>query len=237
MPYDDEIKSKDNVPSLVNMKSAALDFLKNKSGDKGFFLMVEGGRIYHANHYAMATRALTETIAMDRAVEEILSKVDLDETLVIVTADHSHTLSVGGYPGRSTNITGVVEGSNAWVMKADDGQPFSILGYANGPGFKKLQVKDNSNSSSCEAISRAGDLQNGETAGASFVFPGAVPTEKETQGSDGVGIWASGPWAHLFHGVHEQTCIGHVMSLASCIGPQKITSLVVVGKEEVRSKV
>eukprot|EP00090_Calanus_glacialis_P025255 TRINITY_DN39397_c0_g1_i1.p1 TRINITY_DN39397_c0_g1~~TRINITY_DN39397_c0_g1_i1.p1 ORF type:complete len:550 (-),score=135.67 TRINITY_DN39397_c0_g1_i1:53-1702(-) len=221
MPYDDEIKPQDDVPSLVNMTSAALDFLNKKSGDKGFFLMVEGGRIDHANHYAMATRALTETIAMDRAVEEILSKVDLDETLVIVTADHSHTLSVGGYPGRSANITGVVKGDNGWVMKADDGQPFSILGYANGPGFKKLQVKDNSNSSSWEAISRAGDLQNGETAGASFVFPGAVPTEKETHGGDDVGIWAVGPWAHLFHGVHEQTFIGHVMSLASCIGPHK----------------
>jgi len=221
MPYDDEIKPQDDVPSLANMTTAALDFLIKKSEDKGFFLMVEGGRIDHANHYAMATRALTETIAMDRAVEEILAKVDLEETLIIVTADHSHTLSVGGYPGRSANITGVVTGDNGWVMKADDGKPFSILGYANGPGFKKLQVKDNSNSSSWEAISRAGDLQNGETAGASFVFPGAVPTEKETHGGDDVGIWAVGPWSHLFHGVHEQTFIGHVMSLASCIGPHK----------------
>jgi len=220
MPYDDEISPQDNVPSIANMTSAALDFLKHKSSDKGFFLMVEGGRIDHANHYAMATRALTETVAMDRAVDEILSRVDLEETLVIVTADHSHTLSVGGYPGRGANITGVVMADN-WVSTAEDGEPFSILSYANGPGFKKLRVKDNSNSSNWEAITRAGDLQNGETATHSFVFPGAVPTEKETHGGDDVGIWAVGPWAHLFHGVHEQTFIGHVMSMAACIGPHR----------------
>ena len=55
---------------------------------------------------------------------------------MIVTADHSHTLSVSGYPGRTADITGVSRGDSGWVMQADDGQPFSILSYANGPGFK-----------------------------------------------------------------------------------------------------
>ena len=71
MPYDDEVYAQDDTPSLVNMTSKALDLLMAQGKDKGFFLMVEAGRIDHANHYSMATRALSETLAMDRAVEEI----------------------------------------------------------------------------------------------------------------------------------------------------------------------
>ena len=183
--------------------------------------MVEGGRIDHANHYAMGTRALSETLAMDRAVEEIVNRVRGEETLIIVTADHSHTLSVGGYPGRTADIGGVVRGDSGWVMKADDGQPMSILQYANGPGFKKLMVKDNSDTTSWQGIHRAGELQVNEVAEPDHVFPGAIPLDKETHGGDDVGVWARGPWAHLIHGSHEQSYLGHVMSYAACIGPNK----------------
>ena len=127
LPYDDELSFQDDVPSLLNMTSAALHFLLTRSADRGFFLMVEGGRIDHANHYAFARRALSETVAMDRAVEEILRRVKLEDTLVIVTADHSHTLAISGYPGRTADITGIVRGDNGWVMKAEDNQPMSIL--------------------------------------------------------------------------------------------------------------
>ena len=68
----------------------------------------------------------SETVAMDRAVEEIVRRVG-DDTLVIVTADHSHTLSVSGYPGRRADITGVVKSDNGWIMRADDGHTMSIL--------------------------------------------------------------------------------------------------------------
>jgi len=220
MPYDDTLNENQDAPSLVNMTTVALDLLMSQSKEKGFFLMVEAGRIDHANHYAQATRALSETVAMDRAVEEIVRRVG-DDTLVIVTADHSHTLSVSGYPGRRADITGVVKSDNGWIMRADDGHTMSILSYANGPGFKKLVVKEPINSLNWESIQRAGDLSENQKGDHSFVFPGAVPLGKETHGGDDVGIFAKGPWSHLFHSVHEQSYIGHVMSYAACIGPNR----------------
>ena len=57
-------------PSLSDMTGKAIALLsKNK---KGFFLMVEGGRIDHAHHAGNAYRALTETIEFSNAVKTAL---------------------------------------------------------------------------------------------------------------------------------------------------------------------
>ena len=39
-----------------------------------------------------------ETHQMEEALKTVLESVDLDETLVIVTADHSHSVTMNGYP-------------------------------------------------------------------------------------------------------------------------------------------
>jgi alkaline phosphatase len=63
------------------MTSKAIDLLaKNR---KGYFLMVEGGRIDHAHHDNNAYRALTETIEFANAVKAALAKINLRETLVV----------------------------------------------------------------------------------------------------------------------------------------------------------
>lgn len=57
---------------------------------------VSGGRIDHAHHYNNAYRALDETLALEEAVQAVMKEVDLTETLLVVTADHSHVLTLGG---------------------------------------------------------------------------------------------------------------------------------------------
>ena len=52
-----------------------------------------------------------------------------------------------------------------------------------------------------------------------YVFESLVPLIVETHGGEDVGIYASGPMAHLFRGVVEQNVIAHVMATASCVGP------------------
>jgi alkaline phosphatase len=51
-----------------------------------------------------ANTAMHETMALDKAVEKALSMVDTKETLIIVTADHGHTMSMSGYQLRGADI-------------------------------------------------------------------------------------------------------------------------------------
>ena len=68
--------------------------------------LIAGSRIDHGHHYNSAAKALEETIALDTAVERALELVNLDDTLVIVTADHSHPLSISSYASRGNPILG-----------------------------------------------------------------------------------------------------------------------------------
>ncbi|PBC32387.1 Intestinal-type alkaline phosphatase [Apis cerana cerana] len=81
-------------PSLAEMTIKALRILAKNP--EGYFLFVEGGRIDHAHHYNNAYRALDETLALEEAVRAVMKEVDLSETLLVVTADHSHVLTLGG---------------------------------------------------------------------------------------------------------------------------------------------
>ncbi|KAI4501961.1 hypothetical protein M0802_002643 [Mischocyttarus mexicanus] len=81
-------------PSLTEMTLKALHILAKNP--EGYFLFVEGGRIDHAHHYNNAYRALDETLALEKAVRAVMKEVDLTETLIVVTADHSHVLTLGG---------------------------------------------------------------------------------------------------------------------------------------------
>ncbi|WP_248793049.1 alkaline phosphatase, partial [Escherichia coli] len=86
-------------------------------------------------------RALTETVALSDAVRVANELTSADDTLIIVTADHSHTLNFVGYPARGNPILGKVKdkGGEDGAGKLDyaldgTGQPYTTLSYANGPG-------------------------------------------------------------------------------------------------------
>ena len=51
-----------------------------------------------------------ETMAFDRAIARALEMVNTDETLIIVTADHGHTMSMSGYQTRGVDIRGTYNG-------------------------------------------------------------------------------------------------------------------------------
>ena len=196
-------------PSLAEMTDKAIDVLqKNK---KGYFLMVEAGRIDHGHHAGNAYRAFSDTVALSDAVKKALEKVDLKDTLVIVTADHSHTMTMAGYPARGNPVLGKVinPGETAFAL-AEDGNPYTTISYANGKGYHVGSPGENVYSLPT-AAGRVEDMTAVDTTNPDFHQEALVPAGSETHAAEDVQIFAGGPKAHLFHGVQEQSYIFHVM--------------------------
>jgi alkaline phosphatase len=192
-------------PSLTEMAVFAIERLKAAS-PKGYYLMIEGGRIDHAHHAGNPYRALSETQQFSRAVDAVLKSVNLDETLVLVTADHSHVMTIAGYPERGNDILGYIKSARGgesagpatregWAMD-DRGQPMTTLTYANGafivPGLSRLLPPNDKN----------------------FLANKLHGTDGESHGGEDVALFADGPRSNLVGGVIEQNVIFHIIAEA-----------------------
>ena len=93
-------------PSLDMMVKEAIHRLKKNPN--GFFLMVEGGMIDKAHHKNWAKKAFEETLELEKAVKVALELTNEEETLIVVTADHSHSMTINGYPKRGNDILGKI---------------------------------------------------------------------------------------------------------------------------------
>ncbi|PZU44405.1 MAG: alkaline phosphatase [Sphingomonas sp.] len=208
MGYTLDRRSGSTEPTLTEMTEVALDrLLKEKNG---FYLMVEGGMIDHGHHEGRAAYALADAQEFVRAIQLALSKVDLSNTLILVTADHSHTLTIGGYPTRNNPILGLVVENDARGEPEDhpalaaDGQPYTTLGYHNGPGAvvsprpaPGLEPKDRQ-----QALIPTGD-----------VF-GNHRSLSESHGGEDVPLYATGAGSAAVHGVIEQNEIFDIIANA-----------------------
>lgn len=67
---------------------------------------MEGGLIDFAHHRGHAAQALLETVRLSDAVNATLAMVDTNDTLVIVTSDHTHSMSFNGYSDRGSSVLG-----------------------------------------------------------------------------------------------------------------------------------
>jgi alkaline phosphatase len=182
-------------PSLAQMTAKAIDALAARK--KGFFLMVEGGRIDHALHATNARRALQDTVAFDDAIKVALDKMQavdpgLKNTLVVVTADHDHTLQMNGYTQRTgktepgkPGVLGLVKNYVGGAPSLDvDGNPYTVLGFGNGP--RRLAAR--------------GPISDAELESADFLQEAVVPLSSETHGGGDVFLGAQGLGAENFLG-------------------------------------
>jgi alkaline phosphatase len=208
-------KPDSSEPTLTDMTAQAIARLK--SDPDGYYLMVEGGRIDHAHHAGQAGYALEEAVEFARAVQYAVDHTDPAETLIMVTADHSHVFTIAGYPKRGNDILGLVVppagrgedgGDGESPLIAIDGKPYTTLGYANGPGGIRLEKRDASEDDHDEH-----DRPTPET-GIKARQQALVPLGSETHGGEDVALFATGPGADRARGVIEQNLIYSIIRKA-----------------------
>lgn len=219
-------RSPDGEPSLAEMTVQAIGLLQRQRNGTtdGFVLMVEGGRIDQAHHQNHARLALEEIVELDAAIAAAMSITSRTDTLIIVTADHSHAMTMNGYPERGNDILGFANVANA--------QPYETLTYANGPGFWRHRINETDDSDADGATTsddrtsdrtwrRVDAISPEERQAPIYQHRAMMPLEDETHGGEDVPVYACGPGAQLIRGAFEQNYVAHVMSYVGCMGPSQ----------------
>ena len=211
-------KSSTSEPSIVEMTKVAIDVLQEQNKENGFLLMVEGGRIDQAHHQNLAKLALDETVELDKAVQLALASTNPKETLIIVTADHSHAVTINGYAKRGNDILGFANKPNV--------APYETLTYANGPGFLLHRADPPENGTNEYNVTDTRytwvpvqSFSNKTRKMDTYQHQAMFHMEDETHGGEDVAVYATGPGSSLFCGTFEQNYVGIVISYAGCIGP------------------
>ncbi|HEY5715398.1 MAG TPA: alkaline phosphatase [Psychromonas sp.] len=201
-------------PTLTQMTDKAINILNNN--DKGYFLMVEAGRIDHAHHAGNAHGALTDAIELAKAVQHAVDTTDPEETLIIVTADHSHVFTIAGYPKRGNPILGKVVGVGSTTPTlASDDLPYTTLGYNNGGGFRDLADETDADAGyNSDPLAGRQDLTSVDTQSSGFHQETTVPLASETHAGEDVALYATGPGAYFGQGNIEQSVVFHMVNKA-----------------------
>ncbi|MGE6166591.1 alkaline phosphatase [Aeromonas rivipollensis] len=176
-------------PSLSEMTAKAIDLLSQNS--QGYFLMVEGGRIDHALHATNAKRSLTDAVALDEAVKTALGKVDLTDTLIVVTADHDHTMTINGYSAKGNPVLDLVKNGDGSTQNDVDGKPFTTLVFGNGPNRADLRPT----------------LTSNQVMGDDYLQETGVKLGSETHGGGDVMLFAGGAGSGRFKGTLDNTLV------------------------------
>ena len=183
------------VPSLEDMTRAAITRLAGES--QGYVLLVEGAHIDKAHHAGLINASLTEGIELSKAVAAAQEMTDPADTLIIVTADHSHGLVLNG-GGRGDDVLGLIKGPTGAPRLAADGKPLPILTYATGPGGPR----DGEGRPTLEGV---------DVTAPDHVRQAGARSPSAAHAGEDVPAYAQGPGAYLVTGSMDQPYLFQVM--------------------------
>jgi alkaline phosphatase len=194
---------KPTQPTLAEMTNKSIELLSKNPN--GFFLMVEGGKIDHALHDSNAKNALEEVVDFDNAIEAALERMrqrdpGLEHTLIVVTADHDHTMVMNGYPKRGNPILGIVRDVASGQPARDaDGKTYTTLVYGGGPNRQEARA----------------DVDDARAQAPDYRQEAAVRLPGEGHGGGDVKLYAAGAGAAPFKGTMENTRVFELMKAAA----------------------
>ncbi|WP_018605500.1 alkaline phosphatase [Uliginosibacterium gangwonense] len=249
------VKNFPDQPDVPQEMMAALKVLsRNKNG---FVLMVESARIDKYAHSMDPERAIYDTIMLDDAVRAAKewSKANGNNTLILVTADHTHPVSVIGtvddnLPGPDMrNKVGIYAdaGFPNYPAPDADGYPNMVdvsrrIRLVSGahPDFYDT-FRPYMDGENVPAIKNAdGTMVANEkynVPGAQFI-PGNLPNKgpsaanQEVHSGDDVILTATGPGAEQVHGQMENSDLFRIMANALALAPQPANAVPVKGKKK-----
>ncbi|HBZ06186.1 MULTISPECIES: alkaline phosphatase [Massilia] len=195
-------KRRPEQPTLAEMTAKSIELLS--TNPKGFFLMVEGGKIDHALHDTNARNALVETVAFDEAIQTAVDRMraidpGLENTLIVVTADHDHTMVLNGYPKRGNPVLDIVRGYATGEPTRDaDGKTFTTLVFGNGPNRPEVRA----------------DVDSATALSEDYHQETGVRWSSESHGGGDVKLYATGAGSAPFKGTIENTRVFDLMKAA-----------------------
>ncbi len=216
-------------PSLIDMSDAAISTLSKNPN--GFFLMVEGGSIDKQLHPMDWQRAIYDAIEMDKALGNAKKfQQQNPDTLIVVVADHSHSMSIYGTYSeadgkKGADAVGVYQDAKfpTFTYSKNDGFPDDpnpsrtlAIAFGNHPqynedfgAFKKVPlapaIEDPNNKGKYIANPKRGNT--------GVVVPSNLPANEATEvhTADDVPLMASGPGAFMANGVLDNTDVFFMM--------------------------
>ncbi|CAH0053387.1 unnamed protein product [Clonostachys solani] len=238
-----------DLPGLTDMTVKAVEILANRGGDKGFFLMSEAASIDKQMHALDYDRALGDLLELDQAVRATTDKLKelgiLEDTLVLITADHGHGFDVWGSAdtkylseqqdnrGKRRAVGVYRESGQSQYTKPVDGVNYGTGAsfpvnweprYAIAAGFGAMPDHREDykvhKSAPRTPASKIGSeyYADGKDSVNGFVVNGTLPTS-EGQGVHSltdVAVYARGPCQDTFSGTYNNIDIFY--KIANCLG-------------------